>query len=307
MSSRYYDAIFNRCSIRSFKGGLTPKIKQSLQEFADDMQNNGMGEYGIRIAICTSNRVFSKQFFHKSITGTDTFAAIISKYQEDMFVGYFGEHFVLECTARGIGTCWLGLSYKKNAVDDVLTLDDGENVECIIALGTPAEDYVQRERKSVTELTGYRADEYRSLPQWQKSVIECGRLAPSSMNAQPWKFHTYSDAVSIELAKNNHGFELIDCGIAMLHMELGAKAENVDTTWDISDDDRSVLVLAENENELEIAKRENSEDEQEFSDMNMNDFDPDDEALEAIIDDISGLSDESMYGYDEYTNSIDDE
>lgn len=49
--------------------------------------------------------------------------------------GYIGEAFVLECTARGIATCWLGASYKKSKVREFVDLKEDETLACIIAFG----------------------------------------------------------------------------------------------------------------------------------------------------------------------------
>lgn len=49
--------------------------------------------------------------------------------------GYIGEAFVLECTARGIATCWLGASYKKSKVREFVDIKEDETLACIIAFG----------------------------------------------------------------------------------------------------------------------------------------------------------------------------
>ena len=73
-----------------------------------------------------------------------------------------------------------------------------------------------------------------SWPEWAVTAVETARLAPSAMNRQPWRFRLEDGGLVI--AKDS-GFETpkvtkrLDCGIAMLHAELGAMASGARGAW----------------------------------------------------------------------------
>ena len=62
------------------------------------------------------------------------------------------------------------------------------------------------------------------------NALEAARLAPSARNRQPWRFRVRDGAITITedgrpalpgISKR------LDCGIALLHLELGARAAGV--------------------------------------------------------------------------------
>ena len=66
------------------------------------------------------------------------------------------------------------------------------------------------------------------------AAVETARLAPSAVNRQPWRFRF--DAGALVIARDNavefpRVSKRLDCGIAMLHAELGARATGVHGAW----------------------------------------------------------------------------
>lgn len=152
-------------------------------------------------------------------------------------VGYLGEAFILECCAMGLGTCWLGASYKKKLARDRTMISRHERVSCITPIGLPGEQYAGRPRRSLDKLTGLTQDELIGLPEWQQRALECARIAPSAVNAQPWSFEVKDDRIIVRCISNNLGYGMLDCGIAMLHIELGASHCDVSGEWKLQDRD----------------------------------------------------------------------
>lgn len=66
--------------------------------------------------------------------------------------GIAGEHFVLQATERGLGTCWIGW-FDKKAVKNILSLPVFWDVPSMIALGYPADDPSEKKRKSISEIS----------------------------------------------------------------------------------------------------------------------------------------------------------
>lgn len=230
---RWYASIKKRVSVRKYSGDPTKDEISILKEAAEYLS---CGE--ARIAVGRKAGVFDP-VIGRTVSGTNTFAAIITSGGEEAeyMAGTIGEAFVLECTAMGLGTCWLGLSYKKSIVKDCVKLKNSrEKVKCLISIGHFNEQpQHKRVRKTVCNIIGLTPEQYKKLPEWQRCAFEAGRLAPSARNAQPWEFDALKDSIQVACISGNFGYGLLDCGIAMLHLELGAAHCGVYGSWEIKD------------------------------------------------------------------------
>ena len=155
--------------------------------------------------------------------------------------GYMGEGIILEATALGLGTCWVGGFFRPDAVRRDLTLSQNERVLSITPVGYPVdqEDFSERlleglagsrRRKPLTDLVLEG-----SSTGWTGKAIEAARLAPSARNRQPWRFRVQDKYIVIS-EDGKPSFSSIsrrlDCGIAMLHLELGARAAGKRGGWE---------------------------------------------------------------------------
>lgn len=224
---RWYQAAAQRFAVRKYAKEPTQEELAAIGE-----QAKGLSTRGVRIVLGEHQKAFSSMFMGSGrIKGTARFAAFLATADADArTVGYLGEAFVLECTAMGLGTCWLGV-YNKKAVERTLELQPGERLTCITPLGEAAEHYAARPRKELTKLTDLSNEQLTALPEWQRFALECARRAPSATNAQPWKFIVEDDKLIVRNTGNNFGYGMLDCGIAMLHMELGAAHGGVAGDW----------------------------------------------------------------------------
>ncbi len=229
---RWYSVIKKRVSVRKYTGSATRDELRKLREIAKYMTTDD-----VRIVVGKTDGAFSP-IIGRTISGTDTFAAVLSKSKDDEYmIGMVGEAFVLECTAMGLGTCWTGKSYSKSAVYSSIKSDEQEKLCCVIAIGhydnAPAK---KKNRKDIFSLTGLNENAFKKLPEWQQSAISCGQIAPSALNAQPWEFDILnSNSIQIANISKNFGYGKIDCGIAMLHIEVGAAHCGIYGDWQISD------------------------------------------------------------------------
>ena len=92
-------------------------------------------------------------------------------------------------------------------------------------------------RKSLEELCEEGFNE--NWPEWIKTALRCARLAPSAVNRQPWRFKVNDDSITIKYKKSKFSSkvsEYLDCGIAMLHLKVGAFYKNVEGYWEYCDD-----------------------------------------------------------------------
>jgi hypothetical protein len=186
------------------------------------------------------------------VTGSPHMLALIADERAaypDQHIGLTGEGVILEATRLGLDTCWIGGFFSAEKVGRLVDLAPGERVYSISPLGYARESASvtektmqgmagSRKRKSVEEIAPGIASAW---PDWAVAAVETSRLAPSAMNRQPWRFR-FEDGGLI-VAKDS-SFETpkvtkrLDCGIAMLHAQLGAIAEGVGGAWaDLSGSD----------------------------------------------------------------------
>lgn len=230
---KWYRAAGERVSVRKYTEGVTRDELKALKDAAAYFSTDD-----VRIVVGKKEGVFSP-LIGRTISGTDTYAALLSQSPDDDYtVGMVGEAFVLECAAMGLGTCWLGMSYSKSVINSVIKYEnDYEKVRCVISIGHyDNSSEIKRSRKSVYELTGLVDTAFRKLPEWQQCAVECAMIAPSARNAQPWEFDIL-DPNSFQIAQvsRNFGYGELDCGIAMLHVEVGAAHCGVYGDWTIED------------------------------------------------------------------------
>jgi hypothetical protein len=218
--------------IESVCGGFRPfpEARAALvREPVEDVASGILGSYG-RVSGAPCYLVFAGC--------TDS-----ARVQEA--VGYTGEGLILETTALGLATCWVGGLFKRGLAAAAAGLTAGETVLGISPVGYPSAragltDRTFRalagsaRRKPLTELI---VD--GGIPDGRlKPALEAARLAPSAMNRQPWRFRLEPGSVTVLTDATNTKEKIsrrLDCGIAMIHFELGARGEGLDGAWEFMD------------------------------------------------------------------------
>jgi hypothetical protein len=179
------------------------------------------------------------------ITGAELYLAFIGDVEKPAVeegVGYTGEGIILEAALLGLGTCWVSGFFRPEAVKGHIALGPNERIFAVSPLG-----YAERERtvkdriysvlagskkrKAVSEIVSGCAP----LP-WQSAAVEAARLAPSATNRQPWRFILAPGAITVGMDAPRGGGRYpkrLDCGIAMLHLEVGALAAGTGGKWTI--------------------------------------------------------------------------
>jgi nitroreductase len=164
--------------------------------------------------------------------------------------GYTGEGIILEATALGLATCWVGGFFKPEVVTSLIKLEKEERILAV----TPAGYAVNQETLEERVLTGFGNTHKRKpisnlvtglseneWPEWIRSALEAARLAPSAVNRQPWGFHIEPDAITVSVRTAGPDFNVskrLDCGIAMLHIEVAAMEDGVNGKWQFLDGNR---------------------------------------------------------------------
>jgi hypothetical protein len=152
--------------------------------------------------------------------------------------GYLGEGVILEATALRLNTCWVGGFFHREAVMKQIDLQENERVLAISPIGYSKDD---SDRVGVSSKKHRRKDLNRLLINgdlrengWFRTALEVARLAPSAVNRQPWRFTVSDTSIVVSTDNIRREFNVsrrLDCGIAMLHIELGACSAGVSGTW----------------------------------------------------------------------------
>ena len=179
------------------------------------------------------------------ITGAPAYAAFIGETDAPgvhAAVGYAGEALILEATALGLATCWVSGFFRPDAVRAHIAVAPSERVFAVTPIGHASEGYTGRDRvyralarsdsrKPLSELVDPAGG---PLESWQQKAFEAARLAPSAGNRQPWRFSAGPGFVEVDASggRDNDRFsKRLDCGIAMLHLELAARTEGKAGAW----------------------------------------------------------------------------
>ncbi|MHB8054292.1 MAG: nitroreductase family protein [Candidatus Aminicenantales bacterium] len=242
--SSWYEAIFLRKSRRSFLAGRPVAEDQfeRLERLGRDFRP--FPDARIVIVRRPPDRIFTGVVgSYGRITGAPAYAAVIGNASGPLVpaqTGYTGEALILEATALGLGTCWVSGFFRAAEVGKDILLSGGERIFAVTPLGLGERNisfkekiYIaaigSRKRVSLDELT----EGTPPLP-WQIKALEAARLAPSARNRQPWHFVLEPGSITVRREAGpdgDHYPKSLDCGIAMLHLELGARAGGVSGSW----------------------------------------------------------------------------
>lgn len=156
-------------------------------------------------------------------------------------LGFCGEAAVLEATSLGLSTCWVAGFFKRRSVTALLELADGERVAAVSALGYRSEVEGPGDRTMKRLAGSHRrlpaasiAEDWEAeWPLWARSAVECARLSPSAVNRQPWRFRLHEGQLVIRktLGDLPGVTKDLDCGIAMLHAQVGAMESGMRGEW----------------------------------------------------------------------------
>lgn len=244
---RWLEAARGRRSRRSFDGTALPD--STLEAIAEAVERWRPAHEARVVLVPQAPEAFFKGIVggYGRISGAPSALAMIGTSDSvvaQASTGYTGEALILEATALGVGTCWVGGMFDKNVVGRHVDLAEGERVLAISPLGTPLEKVSSAERllyrmkqpkprKPVSEIA--MGLESGGWPSWARPGIEAARIAPSAHNRQPWRFRGGGGEVVISFdgPESKIVSKRLDCGIAMLHFELAVRAARASGSWEV--------------------------------------------------------------------------
>jgi nitroreductase len=259
------EAMKRRVSVRSYADRpVEQSVKEKIRGLLDVYDTGPFGNR-VRLDLIDLSDMDQAETRHLGtygfITGARLYVAGVVRYGPGAMqdVGYCLEQVIIRITHLGLGTCWLGGTFKRASFAERLSLSNDEVIPAISPIGYAHDRRTVRERV-LRRFVG--ADQRkpwaalfleggwdRPLPREAAGVyttaLECLRLAPSASNMQPWRIVKSKDAnVFHFFLKRTPGYgkflrgldlQLVDMGIAMSHFELAARETGLEGTWNVAD------------------------------------------------------------------------
>lgn len=177
--------------------------------------------------------------------------------------GFIMETIILLATDLGLGTCWLGGTFRQSRFAAALGVGDRESIPAVVSLGSPA-----AKRRFIEKLMRRGANADARMP-WERlfflggfdrplsrqeagdyaEPLEMVRLAPSASNKQPWRIikDRVSDVYHFHLQRTKGydpsrkrlfrmtDLQRVDMGIALCHFALTAEEQGLRGSWETAD------------------------------------------------------------------------
>ena len=220
-----FEAIFNRRSVRKYK--MEPLEAEVLEKLRKMIDNVSMLDSSCRVEIEIFENLGKKSLAKGLLKSDAPYYLIV--YCDDTpgayrNAGYVAEQLVLYMTGKEIGTCYLGGSKigpkEKKGMKQFLVIAFGT------AEGTLYRDMEEAHRHPLAHLCTYKDEPGEYL----KKILKAARMAPSSMNTQPWRFIVYADRIYVFMKKEAipqpkmfTNMRHFDMGIMLSHIMLAAE------------------------------------------------------------------------------------
>jgi nitroreductase len=246
--SKWHEAIRKRRSRRRFEPDLPidPEIIGALEKVCDEF--TPFPSARSRLVTESSERVFKGVIGgYGKVKGTRAFIAFIGDMDDEFVqekVGYTGEAIILAATALELNTCWVAGFFRPEIVNSLIELSGNEQVLAVTPVGYAQERESWEERlmsrfgRSHNRLPLsklVRGLPREQWPDWASIALEAARLAPSAVNRQPWGFDLQDNGIAVFVRTGGPEFNVskrLDCGIAMLHLEVAAANSGCRGEWE---------------------------------------------------------------------------
>ena len=265
LNSELVTAIRARRSVRSYRNEpLSPDDESFLRALVDELSEaEGPSGTRLRLLLSTELELSGKVGTYGVIMGARSYVGAVTTNTPGSMLdlGYLFERMVIELTARGLGTCWLGGTFDRKSFAAGADLAPGEILPIITPVGYPAERSGLQDRFMRTMAGSDRRKPFGELffdggfdrphaaaGSWA-NALELVRIGPSASNKQPWRVvlapagAASPTAAHIYLARTpgyigtKLGFDIqrIDIGIAMYHLQAAMSASGHHGRWQFAD------------------------------------------------------------------------
>lgn len=170
-------------------------------------------------------------------------------------LGFRMQQIAVQMWAAGIGSCYLGCLSRETKIQQLFNLPSNSRIAALLLFGHPGKGigiqslvdvgkFVIRKsgRKKIEDIFFNEDLDHPGLPPnaW-KSIIKCGRMSPSAVNAQPWRFLLHKDKLILFINRKSGQFLLPenddycyhDGGICIANMSMAASSLGFDCRWEL--------------------------------------------------------------------------
>lgn len=230
------EAIRIRKSVRNYSGmPLTAPQQSALQQSIDSAVNPFGGKAAVRLKKFDLNGPF-KPSTYGTIRNATHYLLLSAGYDltDALSAGYVMEQTILAATALGLGTCWIAATFKGTDFDKGEQWPEGQTLKAISPVGKAAEKETLRGKITKLIAGSSKRKPFESLFFLEKAstplpmdnryaeALEMMRLAPSSVNSQPWRAIVTGATVHFYSTSSKY-LSMIDCGIGLCHFCLAEK------------------------------------------------------------------------------------
>ena len=198
------EMIYHRKSCRSFLG--QPVDSETIEKILSFEMKPLYPEIKVRMDIVSRNQV-------KCICPwtTPQLIAIYSEEAEGYLenIGFLFQQMDLRIQSLGLGACWLGMGKMKGSAPEA----EGMSFVIMLAFGYPKGELHK-------EVRSFKRKSMEQISDIVDPRLEPARVAPSSVNSQPWYFVHEGDNIHVYCTeKGVAGYmNRIDIGIALAHL-----------------------------------------------------------------------------------------
>ncbi len=227
------EAIEKRRSVRTFNGiPLSDDIREELLSIIDSSRDPFGGSVTIRLRRFDTKGEYRPGTYGIIRGASDFFlVGMADDSQSSLSAGFRFEQVVLQARQLGLGTCWIGATFKGSDFDRNETWPDGEHLKAVSPVGIARNPGIMEKltrlaagsngRKPFDELfrnAGHDRNGIGPDNRFRKA-LEMMRLAPSSTNSQPWRAIVDTKEVHFYCRQKN-SWSMLDCGIGLCHFCL---------------------------------------------------------------------------------------
>ena len=197
-----YEAVYVRKSVRAFTAeSVSAKTIEGIRKFYQEVESL-FGGIDTELVILDNRKGKRSNLGWVSVKAP-YYLALYSTEQEKamMNAGYIMQQISLYLCTKGLGSCFVGMNLLKPAYrrknDKVLM--------GLLAFGKSKGGYT-RKAADAHRLEMRELSVFKEKPRlWMNQLLEAGRLAPSSMNSQPWRFVVYDNRIHVFSKKHKAG------------------------------------------------------------------------------------------------------
>lgn len=255
----YKKLILNRKSVREFKDtSIDSKYFSEIENYINNSKKL-LPEIDVEIRMYDFKDCYEKinelAGYNGYLIQAPNYIILLSDVKNGYIEnsGYIGERLILKARDLGIDSCWITFKDSKE-IKEKLNISSHKEVTAIIALGY--EDNINSKNKSISERLS--VEEIVFMDEWgnNASVTELeerylldafsyARMAPSSLNRQPWRFIIDGGKVILAVKSDDFSSDYegsIDTGIAMLYFSLIIDTTMFDLTWNVGSLDKDYKI-----------------------------------------------------------------